>query len=254
MNFPSHLHHAYVIEGNVAASRTALFYFLKAEYGVLPGNPDLFLFSADAFGVDDSRAITEANMRKALSSSGKSSGKKFIVADFHSISGQAQNSLLKTLEEPYPGTHIFLLTSTAVTLLPTVLSRVHVIQYFDADKNAGKEITGKGGVVKGMAEEGESLFNAVKEAQKFLGSKPAERLEMIKRFLAEKEKENIGDADLEAFISALEVAAHSAMKNAGKGTGKLKPFLVADEYIRDSSSSKKLLLEYVALALPVLNN
>lgn len=226
MDFPKHLHHAYIIEGDIASAREALLAFLKKNFDMRPGNPDLFLFSADSFGIEDGRAITEAGLRKALSSSGK----KFIIADFSSISSQAQNSLLKTLEEPYPGTHIFLITSTSAVFLPTVLSRTHVVRFSGSKK----------------ASDNKTDFDAGDMARKFLSSKPAERIEMIKALMAEKENDKINDADVESFIAEAERLAHGHSKNPQE----LKPFLLADEYIRDSSSSTKMLLEYIALRLP----
>jgi DNA polymerase-3 subunit delta' len=47
----------------------------------------------------------------------------FIVRDAHTMTPEAQNSLLKVLEEPPAGVYIFLLCDTAAALLPTVRSR-----------------------------------------------------------------------------------------------------------------------------------
>lgn len=215
MEFPKNLHHAYVIEGDVQASQIALLSYLQKEFDIKPGSVDLFLFSSPSFGVEDSKEVKEANLRKAIS------GKKFIVASFSSISIQAQNSLLKTLEEPYPGTHIFLLTQTSSVFLPTVLSRVHILSQ-----------SGEPEVVS-------------KKAHDFLKASPSERMEMIKALMAEKESEKIQEADIEKFVAELESLTHKKIKD-------MKPFIVVDEYLRDTSSSSKMLLEYLALTLPEL--
>lgn len=47
----------------------------------------------------------------------------FIMRDAHTMTPEAQNSLLKVLEEPPEGVYIFLLCDTAAALLPTVRSR-----------------------------------------------------------------------------------------------------------------------------------
>jgi DNA polymerase III subunit delta' len=50
-----------------------------------------------------------------------------VVADAHTMSAEAQNALLKTLEEPPANTVIILISNTATSLLPTVRSRCIII-------------------------------------------------------------------------------------------------------------------------------
>lgn len=249
MNFPTQLHHAYVIEGNIRNSREALFAFLKSEFDVQPGNPDLFLFSTDAFTIEDARNLTDTMLRRALTVSGKGAGRKFIVVDFHSISGQAQNGLLKTLEEPIAGTHIFLITTSAFVFLPTILSRVHVLKDDSSDIDSSGVNSAGSNTKKVDTKEG----NLKELAKKFLLSNQAKRLEMIKEIMVDKDKEKINDADIDSFISEIESIAHEYVtsKKGKTGVSIMKPFTVIDEYKRDTSASKKMLLEYVALLLPI---
>lgn len=51
-----------------------------------------------------------------------------IIEDAHLMQDRAQNSLLKTLEEPPFGTLFFLLTENCNALLPTILSRCQIFQ------------------------------------------------------------------------------------------------------------------------------
>jgi DNA polymerase-3 subunit delta' len=53
----------------------------------------------------------------------------FIVRRAEEFSVSASNALLKTLEEPRPGTHFVLLTSTLDALLPTIRSRAQRIRF-----------------------------------------------------------------------------------------------------------------------------
>jgi DNA polymerase-3 subunit delta' len=53
----------------------------------------------------------------------------FIVRRAEELSTAAANALLKTLEEPGPRTHFVLLSSSASSLLPTVLSRTQRIRF-----------------------------------------------------------------------------------------------------------------------------
>lgn len=67
--------------------------------------------------------------------------KKVIIIDnAHNMVAQAQNALLKTLEEPTDTTIFILITSNPNLLLKTVISRCHSIQFFPLDIGEVKEI------------------------------------------------------------------------------------------------------------------
>lgn len=61
---------------------------------------------------------SEANFRPY-----EAAGRFFIIDDADRLNDAAANALLKTLEEPSQGTHIFLITSRPDSLLPTIKSR-----------------------------------------------------------------------------------------------------------------------------------
>ena len=52
----------------------------------------------------------------------------FIVRDAHTLTPEAQNSLLKVLEEPPEGVYIFLLCESAAAMLETVRSRAPALR------------------------------------------------------------------------------------------------------------------------------
>jgi DNA polymerase-3 subunit delta' len=56
-------------------------------------------------------------------------GRVVIVDDAHLMTEQAQNALLKSLEEPPPGSHVFLVTATPQGLLPTIRSRCQILRF-----------------------------------------------------------------------------------------------------------------------------
>ena len=79
---------------------------------------------------------------------------------------EGQNALLKTIEEPSPGTYIFLLASATSTILPTILSRCFEIKFSPLSGDAIIGILGKkkliGRDVSVIAEiSGGSVENAV---------------------------------------------------------------------------------------------
>lgn len=53
----------------------------------------------------------------------------FIIDNAETMTPGASNALLKTLEEPYPTTHIFLVTSRPDSLLPTIRSRCQMLRF-----------------------------------------------------------------------------------------------------------------------------
>jgi len=57
----------------------------------------------------------------------------FIIDDAHKMNDSASNALLKTLEEPPPTSHLFLVTSKPNALLPTIRSRVQTLRFAAID-------------------------------------------------------------------------------------------------------------------------
>ncbi|RPI05682.1 MAG: hypothetical protein EHM64_05700 [Ignavibacteriae bacterium] len=66
--------------------------------------------------------------REAAMSRSEEGRKIFIIFNADMMSTEAGNSLLKTLEEPLPGTVLLLTTSAKDQLLPTIVSRCQLIQ------------------------------------------------------------------------------------------------------------------------------
>lgn len=66
-------------------------------------------------------------------------GKVFIIDEAELLAGTAQNALLKTLEEPPPGTYIILVTSRPHRLLPTIHSRCRHVAFAPLDDAAMTE-------------------------------------------------------------------------------------------------------------------
>jgi DNA polymerase III subunit delta' len=71
--------------------------------------------------VADVRSLLEALSRASL----EGRGRVALLSGVEDLGTEGQNALLKTLEEPFPGTWLLLTTSRPETLLDTVRSRVH---------------------------------------------------------------------------------------------------------------------------------
>jgi len=83
----------------------------------------------------------------------------------------------------------------------------------------------------------------------FLKGTPAERLLMVKQILKEKDDENISDRDIFVFVNELEKELFRVHKGTKKEINIAHVFTKVQDYIRDTSSSKKILLEYLALMI-----
>lgn len=209
------IHHAYVIEGQKESIIPQLQQFSEATLGLSTiGNPDFVLLDSETFTIDDSRDLYDRQLRKALR------GKKVFIISFRFIAVEAQNALLKVLEEPTTGTHFFFVVPRSDMFLPTIRSRVLLIQ---SEQN------------------NEKLSH--KEAKDFLKASPAERLAQIKEIIEDKETAKGKAIDL---LRAVEqILAEDPKKNKSA----LEQVLIAEKYLQDRSSSIKLLLEHVALVV-----
>lgn len=224
------LHHTYIVVGEGDITLTALKEYLSTQLGIDRSNPNLWIKSFETLKVEDIAEISSAHQRKSV----EQDAKKIIILQTTSITQQAQNSLLKMLEEPTANTHFFIILPTISTILPTVLSRAHVIR---------TDIRSKDRVHAGTA-------------TTFLHGTGAERLVIVAEILSDYDKEKISREDISELIYEIEHSAYTLFikKESKESTPTelkvLKVLTQAEEYVRDTSSSLKLILEYLALELP----
>jgi hypothetical protein len=120
------LHHAYIVIGEPKKVVSELNDFLEQRFGAgftASANPDYCLREFSSWGIDESRELKVFQSRKSVAWSVKIA---IIVPEI--ITLQAQNSLLKTLEEPTAGTHFFIVARNLGEYLPTVISRCQVLK------------------------------------------------------------------------------------------------------------------------------
>ena len=212
-------HHAYYIEGSLSQ-------FEEYKANLKP----FWARTYERFGVDEARELI------ALASL-----KNFAAATFFagasSITSEAQQALLKLLEEPQEGTtFIFLVPHGA--LIATLKSRM--LEY-EKPRLAQKKVLGS-------APPQPDHFSA--QAAAFLRASGKERSEFITKLLKNEEgvKERVRD-----FINALEAqcVAQKAMQKP-EGRQALQDIAMVRGYLADRSPSLKMLLEHLALSLPVL--
>lgn len=130
------LAHAYIIEGGEGSGRHTLVTAAAAEMAgdefadrILRGGcPDIETVGLEdkkkTIGVDTVRLIKE----KASLTTTELDFRFLIIEHSELMTVQAQNALLKLLEEPPAGNYLFLLTDSSARLLPTVRSRAVLLR------------------------------------------------------------------------------------------------------------------------------
>jgi DNA polymerase-3 subunit delta' len=95
-------------------------------------HPDYFVAEREEGARDFKIAAVRALIARSALRPLRASSKLFVVADAETMNEDAQNALLKTLEEPPPGTVIVLVASAPERLLPTIRSRAQAVTFVSA--------------------------------------------------------------------------------------------------------------------------
>ena len=216
------IHHAYLLTGEREHATKLLLSFIENDLRFdTAKNPDFHHYEYESLGIDEGRSLQHFAVQKALR--GK---KKIFVLSFGTITREAQNALLKLFEDPKEHTHFFLIAETKNLFLPTLLSRLQVIEcsqdtFSDEEK---------------------------KNAKRFVSQNRAERLQTLRDYIESKDKRRMYQ-----FLGALEAELYASSKKkatrpeAMKG---LREVVRSKEFLFDRSSSPKLLLEHVAVTVP----
>lgn len=141
-----HAHHTYERAGyNVRMDITlsAHAYLVRSRHGARPvldglaaqgiavqGNPDCLVRECDELSVSDARDIASFAHYTPVGE------KKFVVIAAASLTREAQNALLKIVEEGSGRTTFFFVLEPGVAVLPTLVSRCVVVQEAVEDNSA----------------------------------------------------------------------------------------------------------------------
>lgn len=173
------------------------------------GNPDLVYKTYERMSITDVRALIHEAMLRPVHESHRT----FIIAT-DSVLEEAQNALLKLFEEPNEHTTFYLIVPKMDMLLPTLLSRLDVLKI-------------------------EERGSAHDSFHSFCRLSYSERITCI----AEKLK-NEDTAWVQEIVSGCELYAHTA-----RDANIMREVLILVTYISKAGSSKKMLLEHIALTL-----
>jgi hypothetical protein len=214
-------HHAYCLIGN-ASIHERLLHVLNKKFSVnLHGNADLFLEEYATFTIDNARNLKSLHETRP----NVNDGLKIFVLTIHNITVEAQNSLLKLLEEPAPYARFFLIVPSESILLPTLRSRLYIIH--------------------AKAGESENEVGA-KSAADFILMPINKRLEFVKKMVDDISDEKIPRQVAIEFINSLQILLYEKI-GAMNGFKELSAIETVTKFMDDRSPSLKMLLDYLAL-------
>ena len=208
---------SYVIAGG-AGVVPGLVAELEAAGILVPHDPDLYVREYAQFKVADARALRERAELRSI----EGRGRVFIVVTA-TLFPDAQNALLKTIEEPRAGASFFFIVPSPDVLLPTLRSRLQVSS-LRADA-------------------------ALDDARAFLAAPAEKRLDILKPLYThdeDEERDVRGATDLLRGVEAV-LARRLADPAAREG---LRAVYRARRYLSDKGALLKPLLEQVALLAP----
>jgi len=215
--------HGYLMAGDFLASREISLGIAKIilNYDKLETHPDFFYQKYELFGIDDAKKlIYKASQTPLLED------KKVFIIETLSFSIESANALLKTLEEPFSGTHFFIIVSSADVIIPTLRSRLTLIDNRDRDKVS-------------LDKEKKDFYT------KFLKDLPNKRLDSVAHLLKDRQKAI-------EFLNELEMVLLEKMRgeNAESAAKSLEEIQKNKNLLFSPSASAKMVLEHLALTLP----
>ena len=214
--------HAYVIGGHKEDAKVFVDSFLK-KFDITKENNNITISEHVIFTIDHVRELRHWQQLVAQN------GEKIYIAYISFITREAENALLKTLEEPVPNTHIILAIPKPEMLLPTILSRVQIIIPEKSERSGSQKI------------------------KEFLTLPIAQRLEFVKN-LVEKGDDEYASAEVRekavAFFDDLEhYFAENISEINSKNIEKIESILKLKKYLYSPAVSVKTILETIILSL-----
>lgn len=181
-------------------------------------NPDVYARAYAHFGVEEARELRERANLAAVH------GRRVFIVATPVMTTEAQNALLKTLEDAPGDALFFIIVPNPGALLSTVRSRSQILLVDSGERSSVDE-------------------------KKFLAAAHEKRMEMLKGLLERGEEDRRDIASIMSFLSGLE-------REMGRKTpsqrGALHAIYRAKKYLGDKGALVKPLLEQVALLLPVM--
>ena len=215
------LHHSIILTGNRIANLDLLKKYLIEQGIATEGNPDLVIFDSESLGID---VVREQIV--PLVSSKKVSKARFMILSFDRVTADAQNALLKSIEEPQEGTYFFMMVPSSEILLPTILSRSQI--------------------VAGAAGAGHTRLDVAE----FLKANLPARFKLVEDWTKnKKDEDNLSKTEIVNFLDQVEKFLWDKKSR--------DEVLFADirkmrEYANIRGASHRVILDYIGMIAPVL--
>lgn len=214
------LHHAYLIEGDARELAEPLLEHLEVELGIpKEGNPNTRVIVLEMFDIAAAKEI-----RAASSMTGFSGNKRVYIIGARAFTHEAQNALLKTLEEPGEGVLFFLIVPSKELVIPTVRSRLFLMTA-DAPECSPEDLA---------------------DAERFFNGDTADRLTFVAKIYQEEDRDLARDNAKTLLTALLVVYA----RQVNRDSRYLERLITTRRRLYSRSPSLKLLLEDIALTLP----
>lgn len=203
-------HHAYGIEST------------NSIYGEIEKNITKDNFSYVVHKSYDTLKIDDARMIKSLQSE-KTEKPSLFILEFSFINKEAQNALLKVLEEPSKNTYFILVFPEQNKLLPTLRSRLEIISI--SDNQSTEEVN----------------FCTIED---FKSKTMAERFELIKSKTDKKKENVVSKKDILIFLDNFEIFETKLEKPNAQ---LLEAIIAARESLHANGASMKMILDMLAI-------
>jgi DNA polymerase III delta prime subunit len=200
------------------------------SYNLTFPHPDLLYFDdSKKLGVEQAKKIREFLSLKPY----QSNVKAVVVESTQNMTFDAQNSLLKTLEEPAEETVILLSANSEHSLLPTILSRCEIIFLESSSAKASAD----------KSKESEKSNDLTKDIEKLISYSVEERFDYIEKL---EEKEEFFKSLV--FYFHQNIAARKISTNP-KTLEFAKKLLEAEKW-QKANGNLRAILEYLVMNLP----
>lgn len=224
---PSNLYHSYVIEGDGNVIVKELLGFLEARGDIEKNSSDVLSQFYESFTMEDSEYIKDWHSKLGITD-----GKRICIIATKFINREAEQTLLKIIEEPLSNTHFFIIVPDASVLLPTIISRTHTIKIEPQDNKLLQ-----------------------KEVISFLKLSPKERIDTVALMIKNnKDEENSGQLRYYAtsFVNELESIFYQKWKIDRSDTNTqfiLEELQKARGYLSTPGAGVKMILEHISLLI-----
>ena len=238
-------HHAFVIEAEAEEGIKIAEAWAERELDMKTvGNPDIVVMRYGLLTVADARRIIDVASGAPFAGT-----HRVIIITASRAYHEAQNALLKLFEEPPQGTYLFFVMPSLGGLLPTLRSRVQILDVK--------------GFVNPSSDEGFTKPLIPKAAEEFIKANKEKRSAIIKKLTSGKDEEARREYRDEAIaiLNGIEEIAYKRRGDTLHSQGVTSPFpqritsllndiAVLREHLYDRSAPVKMILEHLSLVIP----